>query len=308
MKDKKPLDLGLTAYDELFMTDEQRVEARKPTVDEVPLEKLFGFADHPFKIRDDEDMKKLVESISETGVLIPAIVRRTDDGYEIISGHRRCHACKLAGLETMPVIVQELNDEEAVITLVDSNLHREKILPSEKAFAYKMKMEAMNSQGQRTDLTSTQVVSKLRTAGVVGAANGDSREQVRRFIRLTNLIPELLDLVDKERIALTPAVELSYLKVEEQANLLELIESEDCTPSLSQAVKLKNLSQSSQLTQDNMLQIMIQEKANQTQKVSFKYDDIKRFFPKNYTPQQIQTAVLKMLQREYERKHDKDAR
>lgn len=300
MKDKKPLDLGLTAYDELFMTDEQRVEARKPTVDEVPLEKLFGFADHPFKIRDDDDMKKLVESISETGVLIPAIVRRTDDGYEIISGHRRCHACKLAGLETMPVIVQELNDEEAVITMVDSNLHREKILPSEKAFAYKMKMDALSHRGT----TCGQVGHKSRDM----ISGEESGRQIQRYIRLTNLIPELLDLVDKERIALTPAVELSYLKVEEQAKLLELIESQDCTPSLSQAVKLKNLSQSSQLTQDTMMQIMIQEKANQTQKVSFKYDDIKRFFPKNYTPQQIQTAVLKMLQREYEKKHDKDAR
>ena len=304
MKDKKPLDLGLTAYDELFMTDEQRVEARKPTVDEVPLEKLFGFADHPFKIRDDDDMKKLVESISETGVLIPAIVRRTDDGYEIISGHRRYHACKLAGLENMPVIVQELNDEEAVITMVDSNLHREKILPSEKAFAYKMKLEAIKHQGKRT---SDQVGQKF-SINAVADDSPDSKTQIQRYIRLTNLIPELLDLVDKERIALTPAVELSYLKVEEQSKLLELIESEDCTPSLSQAVKLKNSSQSSQLTQDTMLQIMIQEKANQTQKVSFKYDDIKRFFPKNYTPQQIQTAVLKMLQREYEKKHDKDAR
>lgn len=273
-------------------------------VDEIPIEKLTEFSHHPFKIRDDEDMKRLVESISETGVLTPAIVRKKDDGYEIISGHRRCHACRLAGLETIPVIVQDLSDEEAVITMVDSNLQREKILPSEKAFAYKMKMDAMKHQGK----TSTQVVSKLRTNEVVGAANGDSREQVRRYIRLTNLIPELLDLVDNERIALTPAVELSYLRAEEQTSLFELIESEDRTPSLSQSIRLKNLSQSDLLTEETMLEIMTEEKANQTQKVSFKYDDIKRFFPKNYTPQQIQESVLKMLQREYERKHNRDAR
>lgn len=270
-------------------------------VDEIPLEKLREFSHHPFKIQDDEDMKRLVESISETGVLTPAIVRKKGDGYEIISGHRRCHACRLAGLETMPVIVQDLNDEEAVITMVDSNLQREKILPSEKAFAYKMKMEALKHQGK----TSDQVGPKLTVEQI---SAGNSAMQVKRYIRLTNLIPELLDLVDTERIALTPAVELSYLKADEQVRLLELIESEDRTPSLSQSIRLKNLSQSDQLTEDAMLEIMTEEKANQTQKVSFNYDDIKRFFPKEYTPQQIQKSVLKMLQREYERKHNRDAR
>lgn len=272
-------------------------------VDEIPLENLMEFSHHPFKIRDDEDMKRLVESISETGVLTPAIVRKKGDGYEIISGHRRCHACRLAGLETVPVIVQDLNDEEAVITMVDSNLQREKILPSEKAFAYKMKLEAIKHQGK----TSTQLAQKL-SAEVVGELAGESKDQVRRYIRLTNLISELLDLVDNERIALTPAVELSYLKADEQARLFELIESEDRTPSLSQSIRLKNLSQSDQLTEETMLEIMTEEKANQTQKVSFKYNDIKRFFPKNYTPQQIQESVLKMLQREYEKKHNRDAR
>lgn len=270
-------------------------------VDEIPLEKLTEFSHHPFKIRDDEDMKRLVESILETGVLTPAIVRKKDDGYEIISGHRRCRACRLAGLETIPVIVQDLNDEEAIITMVDSNLQREKILPSEKAFAYKMKMEAIKHQGK----TSDQVGPKLSVEQI---SAGDSAMQVKRYIRLTNLTPELLDLVDNERIALTPAVELSYLKTDEQARLFELIESEDRTPSLSQSIRLKDLSQSDQLTEETMLEIMTEEKANQTQKVSFKYDDIKRFFPKDYTPQQIQESVLKMLQREYERKHNRDAR
>lgn len=269
-------------------------------VDEIPLEKLTEFSHHPFKIRDDEDMKRLVESISETGVLTPAIVRKKDDGYEIISGHRRCHACRLAGLETMPVIVQDLNDEEAVITMVDSNLQREKILPSEKAFAYKMKMDALTHRGA----TCGQVGHKSRDM----ISGEESGRQIQRYIRLTNLTPELLDLVDSERIALTPAVELSYLKETEQIRLLELIESEDRTPSLSQSIRLKNLSQSDRLTEDAMLEIMTEEKANQTQKVSFNYDDIKRFFPKEYTPQQIQKSVLKMLQREYERKHNRDAR
>ena len=272
-------------------------------VDEIPLEKLTEFSHHPFKIRDDEDMKMLVDSISETGVLTPAIVRKKDDGYEIVSGHRRCHACRRAGLETMPVIVQDLSDEEAVITMVDSNLQREKILPSEKAFAYKMKMEALSHQGK----TSRQLGEKWSVEQISNSSN-ESERQIHRYIRLTNLAPELLDLVDTERIALTPAVELSYLKVDEQARLFELIESEDRTPSLSQSIRLKNLSQSNQLTEDAMLEIMTEEKANQTQKVSFKYDDIKRFFPKDYTPQQIQKSVLKMLQREYERKHNRDAR
>lgn len=272
-------------------------------VNEIPLEELFEFANHPFKIRDDEDMKRLVESILETGVLTPAIVRKKDDGYEIISGHRRCHACRLAGLETMPVIVQDLSDEEAVITMVDSNLQRDHILPSEKAFAYKMKMEAMKHQGKALG----QVGPKWSITEI-SESSTDSERQVKRYIRLTNLIPELLDLVDTERIALTPAVELSYLRAEEQTSLFELIESEDRTPSLSQSIRLKNLSQSDQLTEETMLEIMTEEKANQTQKVSFKYDDIKRFFPKDYTPQQIQKSVLKMLQREYERKHNRDAR
>ena len=227
------IDLGLTGYDELFMSTEERLDAKKPKVDELPLNELKPFKDHPFKVMEDEEMERLKESIRVSGVLIPALARPTESGYELISGHRRLAACRALGLSTMPVIVRNLTDEEAIITMVDSNLQREHILPSEKAFAYKMKMDALSRQGKRTDLTSTQPVSKLRSNEIVGASGGESREQVRRYIRLTNLIPDILKLVDEGRIALTPAVELSYLNSHEQNALYQIMDCDEVTPSLS---------------------------------------------------------------------------
>ena len=274
----------------------------------IPLRtnKLYPFAGHPFKVLDDEDMAELVESIRTHGVLTPLLVRPAKPGtYEVVSGHRRLYACKKLGIETVPTLICTLEREDAIIALVDSNLHREKLLPSEKAFAYKLKMEALSKQGQRTDLTSTQVVSKLRTNEIVGEAGGDSRETVRRYIRLTNLIPGILEKVDAGKIALTPAVELSYLTETEQANLLETMESEDCTPSLSQTIALKQSSQNGNLTMDRIFAIMTQPKANQREKISFRTDEVRKFFPKDYTTAQMQTVILKLLD-EYQRKRQRD--
>ena len=274
----------------------------------IPLrtDKLYPFAGHPFKVLDDADMEELVESIRTHGVLTPLLVRPAKPGtYEVVSGHRRLHACKKLGIETVPTLICTLEREDAIIALVDSNLHREKLLPSEKAFAYKLKMEALSKQGQRTDLTSTQVVSKLRTNEIVGEAGGDSRETVRRYIRLTNLIPGILEKVDEGKIALTPAVELSYITETEQANLLETMESEDCTPSLSQAIVLKQSSQNGNLTMDRIFAIMTQPKANQREKISFRTDEVRKFFPRDYTPAQMQAVILKLLD-EYQRKRQRD--
>lgn len=274
----------------------------------IPLRtnKLYPFAGHPFKVLDDADMEELVESIRTHGVLTPLLVRPAKPGtYEVVSGHRRLHACKKLGIETVPTLICTLEREDAIIALVDSNLHREKLLPSEKAFAYKLKMEALSKQGQRTDLTSTQVVSKLRTNEIVGEAGGDSRETVRRYIRLTNLIPGILEKVDEGKIALTPAVELSYITETEQANLLETMESEDCTPSLSQAIVLKQSSQNGNLTMDRIFAIMTQPKANQREKISFRTDEVRKFFPRDYTPAQMQAVILKLLD-EYQRKRQRD--
>ena len=274
----------------------------------IPLrtDKLYPFAGHPFKVLDDEDMAELVESIRTHGVLTPLLVRPAKPGtYEVVSGHRRLHACKKLGVETAPTLISTMEREDAIIALVDSNLHREKPLPSEKAFAYKMKLEAMNRQGQRTDLTSTQVGRKLETAEIIGEQCGDSRNQVRRYIRLTNLIPGILEKVDEGKIALTPAVELSYLTETEQHELLETMESEDCTPSLSQAIALKQSSQNGNLTMDRIFTIMTQPKANQREKISFRTDEVRKFFPKNYTPAQMQAVILKLLG-EYQRKRQRD--
>ena len=274
----------------------------------IPLrtDKLYPFAGHPFKVLDDEDMAELVESIRTHGVLTPLLVRPAKPGtYEVVSGHRRLHACKKLGVETAPTLISTMEREDAIIALVDSNLHREKPLPSEKAFAYKMKLEAMNRQGQRTDLTSTQVGRKLETAEIIGEQCGDSRNQVRRYIRLTNLIPGILEKVDEGKIALTPAVELSYLTETEQHELLETMESEDCTPSLSQAIALKQSSQNGNLTMDRIFTIMTQPKANQREKISFRTDEVRKFFPRDYTPAQMQAVILKLLG-EYQRKRQRD--
>ena len=264
---------------------------------QLPIQKLRPFENHPFQVKDDDEMNQLVWSVLTQGVLTPLVVRPLENGeYEVISGHRRLHACQKAGIETVPALIYALDRDAAAIALVDSNLHREKILPSEKAFAYKMKMDALSRQGQRTDLTSTQVGRKLESAGMIGEQCGESKNQVRRYIRLTELIPQILSMVDAGKIALTPAVELSYLTGQEQQDLLETMESEDCTPSLSQAVQLKKLSQSGELTMDKIFEILREPKANQQEKISFRVEDLRKFFPKTYSVARIQERILKLLE------------
>ena len=262
----------------------------------IPIAKLKDFADHPFSVRDDEAMQQTVESIRENGVLVPAIARPLDDGtYELISGHRRKHACELAGIETMPVIVRDLDRNAAIIIMVDSNLQRENILPSEKAKAYKMKLEAIKRQGKRHDLTSTQVVSKLRSNEEIGQAVNESRETIRRYIRLTELEPQLMQMVDEGKIAMTPAVEISYLKPEEQKLLIETIDSEQATPSLSQAQRMKRLSQEGKLSDDAMLGIMMEQKKPETWDLKLPMDKIRKYFPRSYTPQRMEETIIKLL-------------
>ena len=278
----------------------------KPHLMLVDIATLHPSAGHPYQVRDDAEMDALVESIQAQGILTPLVVRPIDGNeieYEVISGHRRLHACKKAGITTVPALICSLDRDAAAIALVDSNLHREKILPSEKAFAYKLKMEALSKQGKRTDLTSRQVVGKLETADMI--AENESGRQVQRYIRLTNLIPGILEKVDEGKIALTPAVELSYLTETEQQELLETMESEDCTPSLSQAIALKQSSQTGNLTMDRIFTIMTQPKANQREKISFRTDEVRKFFPKDYTTAQMQAVILKLLD-EYQRKRQRD--
>lgn len=280
-------------------------ESKKKKSALIPIEKLHEFDGHPFKVQDNEEMQNLVESIKTQGIISPLIVRlkdNTTDEYEVISGHRRLYAGKLAGLTAVPALIYPLDKNEATIAVVDSNLHREKLLPSEKAFAYKMKMEALKAQGKRNDLTLSQVATKSDTASEIGKATNESRDQVFRYIRLTNLIPEILSLVDEGRIALTPAVELSYLTEQEQTYLLDIIESEDCTPSLSQAVQLKKLSKEKTLTADKIYAVMSEEKANQKERISFLLEDIRRFFPKSYTQRDVYNAILKLVGDDYMRR------
>ena len=273
----------------------------------LPIQKLRPFEGHPFKVTDNEEMDQLVWSVLTQGLLTPLVVRPLPNGeYEVVSGHRRLHACRKAGIETVPALITDMDRDAAAIALVDSNLHREKILPSEKAFAYKMKMEAMKHQG-----TSSQVGTKLRTDEMIAQQTGDSRNQVQRYIRLTNLIPNILDMVDEGRIALTPAVELSYLTEWEQRDLLETMESEDCTPSLSQAIQMKALSQSGQLDMDNIFSIMTQPKANQQEKIRFKVAELRDYFPRHYTAAQMMQEIkvaLKERQQRLARQRDRDAR
>ena len=272
---------------------------------QLPIEKLRPFVGHPFQVKDDTEMEQLVHSILTQGLLTPITVRPLENNeYEVVSGHRRLHACQKAGIETVPALIYALDRDAAAIALVDSNLHRETILPSEKAFAYKLKMEAMSRQGQRTDLTSNQVGRKLESAAMIGEQSGDSQTQVRRFIRLTELIPEILKMVDDNKIALTPAVELSYLTRQEQRDLLETMESEDCTPSLSQAIQLKKLSQAGDLNMDKIFDILREPKANQQDKISFRVDDLRKFFPKSYTAARIQETILKLLS-DYQKKRQR---
>ena len=272
----------------------------------LPIQKLRPFEGHPFKVTDNEEMDQLTWSILTQGLLTPLVVRPLDNGeYEVISGHRRLHACKKAGIETVSSLIYEIDRDAAAIALVDSNLHREKILPSEKAFAYKLKLEALKHQG-----TSSQVGTKLRSDEMIAQQTGDSRNQVQRYIRLTNLIPSILQMVDEGKIALTPAVELSYLTETEQADLLETMESEDCTPSLSQAQQLKALSQRGELTMDDIFNLLCQPKANQKEKVSFFSDDIRSFFPPHYSTARMQSTIVELLkgyQRSWQRR-DRDER
>ena len=294
---KKQIDLGLTGLDELFMDDRERAESKLPKIHEIPLSEIDEFPNHPFHVRIDEDMDQLVESIKERGIITPVTLRQKPDGrYEIVSGHRRTKACELAGLATVKAEIKELSRDEAIILMVESNLQRTTILPSEKAFSYKMRLEAINRQGQRTDLTSTPVVSKSRSNEVLGEIGGESREQVRRYIRLTHLIPPLLDLVDAGKIAFRPAVELSYLTEEEQNSLLDSISSEQSTPSLAQALKMKEFSQNGRLNADVILSIMCEQKPNQKEKISCQSERLKPFIPKNFTAKQTEDYVIKALE------------
>lgn len=294
---KKQIDLGLTGLDELFMDDRERAESKLPKIHEIPLSEIDEFPNHPFHVRLDEDMDQLVESIKERGIITPVTLRQKPDGrYEIVSGHRRTKACELAGLTTVKAEIKELSRDDAIILMVESNLQRTTILPSEKAFSYKMRLEAMNRQGQRTDLTSTPVVSKSRSNEMLGEVGRESREQVRRYIRLTHLIPPLLDLVDSGKIAFRPAVELSYLTEEEQNSLLDSINSEQSTPSLAQALKMKEFSQNGRLNADVILSIMCEQKPNQKEKISFQSERLKPFIPKNFTAKQTEDYVIKALE------------
>ena len=294
---KKQIDLGLTALDELFMDDKERAEIQLPKIHEIPLSEIDEFPGHPFHVRLDEDMDQLVESIKSRGIITPVTLRQKPDGrYEIVSGHRRTKACELAGLTTVKAEIKELSRDEAIILMVESNLQRTTILPSEKAFSYKMRLEAMNRQGQRNDLTSRPVVEKLESADSLGNAQGDSGRQVQRYIRLTHLIPPLLEMVDSGRIAFRPAVELSYLTEAEQSSLLESIGYEDATPSLAQAVKMKSFSQAGKLNPDVILSILCEQKPNQKEKISFQSERLKPYIPKNFTAKQTEDYVIKALE------------
>ena len=285
------IDLGLSGYDELFMTQQERADTRKPKVEELPLTELTPFKNHPFKVKNDAEMAELMKSIADAGVLSPALARpKEGGGYELISGHRRLAACKALGMDTMPVIVRRLTDEEAVITMVDSNLQREHILPSEKAFAYKMKLDALKHQGK----TSAQVAQKL-SVEIVGEAAGESKDQVRRYIHLTNLIPEILQMVDDGKIALTPAVELSYLQPPEQETLFSIMDCDEVTPSLSQAQRLRRMSEEQRFTDSAVMQLMSEVKGNQVEYVKVPVDSLRSFFRPDTSMKQMTETLVKAM-------------
>ena len=295
-----PIDSGnlaLKGLDDLFSTEENRQEEQREQVQQIPIDELHPFTNHPFKVLDDEAMTRTVESIAQYGVLAPLIVRpRPDgDGYEIISGHRRQYAAKLAGLETLPVIVRNMDDDAAVLLMVDSNLQRETILPSERAFAYKMKLEALKNQGARSDLTSPQIGTKLRADEKVAQDLGESRNQVQRFIRLTNLIPELLDMVDEKKISFNPAVELSYLDESQQRDFLEAMQDTQNAPSLSQAQQLKKMAQQGELSYEKAFDVMGQEKRSEKDTVTIKNETLRKYFPRSYTPKQMEEKIIQLL-------------
>ena len=289
---KSNANLALKGLDEMFSTEESRQEQKREQVQQIPIKELFPFKEHPFKVLDDEAMQRTVESVAQYGVLAPLIARpRPEGGYEIISGHRRQHAAELAGLDTLPVIVREIDDDAAILLMVDSNLQRESILPSERAFAYKMKLDALKNQGARSDLTSSQVGMKLQALDIVGQEAGDSRNQVHRFIRLTNLIPELLDLVDEKKISFNPAVELSYLDEAQQRDFLQAMDETQNAPSLSQAQRMKKLAQEGKLTYEAAFAIMGEVKKDELDKVVIKNDTLKKYFPRSYTPRRWKMAL-----------------
>ena len=308
MKNDRLIDLGLTGYEELFMSTEERLDAKKPKVEAIPLAALTPFRNHPFKVKEDEEMAQLMRSIADAGVLSPALARPLPDGgYELISGHRRLAACKALGMDAMPVIIRDLTDEEAVITMVDSNLQREHILPSEKAFAYKMKYDALKHQG-----TSSQLGAKLRTDELLAQNSSDSRNQIQRYIRLTHLIPDILKLVDEGKIALTPAVELSYLQPSEQEILFSVMDSDEVTPSLSQARRLRRMSEAQTLTDDAVLQLLSEVKGNQVEYVKVPVDKLRTFFRPVTSVKLLTETLVKAM--DFYNKHlarqrqDRDAR
>lgn len=289
-------NISLTSYDDIFSTEEVRTDVQREQIQQIPLSELLPFKDHPFKVLDDDRMMETTESIKEFGVLVPAIARPLPDGgYELIAGHRRKRACELAGLESMPVIVRNMDDDAAIIVMVDSNLQRENILPSERAKAYQMKMEALKHQGERHDLTSCQVGTKLRTDEIVAESVGDSARNVQRFVRLTSLAPQLLDMVDDKQLAFNPAVELSYLKEDEQKQLASALEVTQSTPSLAQAQRIKKLSQQGGVTEQALMDIMSEEKKPMKESVTLSHDTLRKYFPKSYSTQQIEKVIFKLL-------------
>ena len=308
MKNERKIDLGLTAYDEMFMTDKERAEAKLPRIYDIPLDQIDDFPDHPFKVRMDEDMDQLVQSIKERGLITPITLRTKDDGrYEIVSGHRRKQACELAGLPTVKAEIREMSRDEAIILMVESNLQRSVILPSEKAFSYKMRLEAMKRQGQRTDLTSSPLETKLRSTEQIAQTVSDSRAQIDRYIRLTELIPDLLQMVDDGKIAMRPAVELSYLTKREQQWLVEAIAYADCTPSHAQAIRMRAFSKDETLGPHVIENIMNEDKPNQVEKISLRYKDARRYIPDSVPYSQTGEYILKALefyQRHLERQRD----
>lgn len=305
-KRKSDFTLQMNSLDELFSSQEERDDAKLERVKEIPLPELHPFKDHPFKIQNDDEMKRLMESIQKFGTLTPALARPLPEGgYELISGHRRLAACQVLGIETMPVIIREMSDDEAVIAMVDANLQREHILPSEKAFAYKMKLEAIKHQG----ITSRQVGEKLLSVTQVSKESDDSERQVQRYIRLTYLIPELLEMVDENKIAFNPAVEISYLEQSEQRVLLNAMELNDCTPSHAQSIRLKKLSQDGVLNDQTIYDILAEQKPNQQEQYKFKREDIRKYFPKSYTDKQVCDTVIKLLEQwQRRRERDRDSR
>ena len=306
---KKGENISLTSYDDLFETDESRAESQLERVQNIPVRELVSFKNHPFKVLDDEAMLRTTESIAEYGVLTPLIARPLDHGgYEIISGHRRAHAAELAGLSEVPVLVRDMDDDAATVLMVDSNLQRENILPSERAFAYKMKLEALNHQGQRSDLTSVQVEQKSNARSILAKETGSSEATIFRFIRLTNLVPDLLDLVDCKQISFNPAVELSYLSPEEQETFLQAMDEVQAAPSLSQAQRLKKLAQEGNFTMDAAREILNEVKKGDLERVTFRNEQLRRFFPRSYTAQQMQDTIIKLLdqwQKKKSREHER---